>query len=78
MGVTSSSSSNKRTAFCEFKVILNGFIRTQDLTTRVTTQRLTGQHIEVIQVNKTITDKYTKGLRDNYTLTSSYAIGYYK
>jgi len=74
MGVTSSSSSNKRTAFCEFKVILNGFIRTQDLTTRVTTQRLTGQHIEVIQVNKTITDnthmdKYAKGLRDNYTRT---------
>ena len=35
---------------------------------------MTGHHIEVTQVNKTITDntqmdKYTKGLRDNYTRT---------
>jgi len=40
----------------------------------VPTHWLTGQHIEVTQVNKTITDnttmdKYTKGLRDNYTRT---------
>ena len=42
----------------------------------VTTQWLTKQRIDVTQVDNTITDntqmdKYTKGLRDNYTRTSS-------
>ena len=62
-------------------MILNGFIRTQDLTAR--RYYTMADHIDVTQVNKTITDntqmdKYKKGLRDNYTRTSSYATGYYK
>ena len=62
-------------------MILNGFIRTQDLTAR--RYYTMADHIDVTQVNKTITDntqmdKYTKGLRDNYTRTSSYTTGYYK
>ena len=47
-------------------MILNGFIRTQDLTAR--RYYTMADHIDVTQVNKTITDntqmdKYTKGLQ---------------
>ena len=30
---------------------------------------MTGQHIDITKVDKTITDKYTNELRDNYTRT---------